>query len=61
MPQVPKRDVEVLGKEATVFLLLPVHDEGCPWLQHSLKGNRRRRRNAVECESVDCHCYLLGQ
>lgn len=50
VPQVPRREVEVLGEEATSFLLLPVQGDGCTWLQQSLKGNGWRTGNADHAE-----------
>lgn len=68
MPQVPRREVEVLGEGATSLLLLPVQGEGIPWLQQSLKGNGWRRGNAgwrerrlAQATRVQCDERLLKQ
>lgn len=68
MPQVPRREVEVLGEGATSLLLLPVQGEGCPRLQQGLKetGQRRgdtgwRGRKSAQATKVQCAEWLLNR
>lgn len=69
MPQVPRREAEVLGEGATSLLLLPVQGEGRPRLQQGLKGTgqtkRERRLGREEVgtghqSSLECAEWLLN-